>query len=126
VDYDTSVNDFDAIEAYLRAADKQIFEYELGVHGSYRVVKAIHERGVATKIMQTYAWSRGKVFEHNSIYQYQNDIMVNAHQIDLNRSNGDAGGWKIHMAIQKQSAPNLPVDIANSIIESYLKKSFQS
>ena len=121
VDYDAPRVDYERIEAYLRAFDAEIDGYELGVYGSYAVCKAMYERGVTRKIMQTYAWSRGQVFEHNSIYQYQNDIIVNGIGIDRCESNGDAGGWKVGMAI-KPSTPQLPQDVAANIIDSYLKK----
>ncbi|NEW08231.1 DUF1906 domain-containing protein [Paenibacillus sp. SYP-B3998] len=101
VDYDAPSRDFNAIEAYMRAFDKEIDGYELGIYGSYSVVKAMYERGVATKLMQTYAWSRGQKFAPIGIYQYQNDIIVNQIGIDLDESNGDAGGWKLGMAVAK-------------------------
>lgn len=98
VDYDARSKDFDGIEAYMRAASKEIPGYELGVYGSYEVVKAMYERGVTKKIMQTYAWSNGMKFAFNSIFQYKNDIQVNGIGVDLDISNGDAGGWKVASA----------------------------
>lgn len=121
VDYDAKADDYDQIERYLRAFDSEIVGYEVGVYGSYAVCKEMYERGVTRKIMQTYAWSRGKVFEHNSIYQYENDISVNGIGIDRCESNGDAGGWQVGMAI-KPSTPQLSKDVAANIIDSFLKK----
>lgn len=123
VDYDAPSRDFDVIEAYMRAFDKEIDGYELGVYGSYSVVKAMFERGVATKLMQTYAWSNGRIFDKNSIYQYKNDIIVNGIGVDLNTSNGDAGGWNLNM-LNAQTV-SLPENIANNIIDSYLGKAWR-
>ena len=67
--------------------------------------------------MQTYTWSRGKVFEHNSIYQYENDISVNGIGIDRCESNGDAGGWRVGMAIKPAV---LNKEVAANSIDSYL------
>ncbi|TDF98273.1 hypothetical protein [Paenibacillus piri] len=62
----------------------------------------------------------GAVYEHNSIYQFKNDVPENGHRIDHCESNGDAGGWMINMAI-KPTAPALSADLATNIIDSYLK-----
>jgi hypothetical protein len=121
VDYDAQPADYDSIEAYLRAFDAKIDGYELGIYGSYAVCKAMYERGGSIKIMQTYAWSNGKVFDSKSIYQYENDICINGVGIDRCESNGTTGGWKIGMAI-KSSTPQLPQNVASNIIDSYLKK----
>jgi hypothetical protein len=126
VDYDAGPGDYDAIEAYMRAADEQIPGYELGVYGSYRVVEAMRLRGVATKLIQTYAWSRGLRSEYASIYQYENDVEENGISIDRCESNGDAGGWQVGMAIKQIAAPALPASIANNIINSYLSTSWQN
>lgn len=123
VDYDAGLDDYDAIEAYLRAADQQIPGYELGVYGSYIVVEAMRLRGVTTKLMQTSAWSRGQRSEYASLYQYQNDIVVNRIGVDLDESNGDAGGWNLNML---QSQASLPQNIANNIIDSYLDTAWKN
>ncbi|TXK82618.1 glycoside hydrolase domain-containing protein [Paenibacillus sp. N3.4] len=119
VDYDASSVDLNAIEAYMRAFDAEIIGYELGVYGSYSIVKEMFERGVAKKLMQTYAWSRGKKFNPISLYQYQNDTTVNGISIDLNESNGDAGGWRVGVAIQQRA--ELDRGVANTIIQTWIK-----
>ncbi|MDF2934954.1 MAG: hypothetical protein K0Q90_327 [Paenibacillaceae bacterium] len=121
VDYDAQPMDYDRIEAYMRAFDAEIEGYELGIYGSYAVCKGMYERGITQKLMQTYAWSRGQVFPQNSIYQYENDISVNGIGIDRCESNGDAGGWRVGMAI-KPAAPQLDKEVAANIIDSFLKK----
>jgi hypothetical protein len=123
VDYDAPKSDFDFIEAYMRAADQKIAGYELGVYGSYSVVKAMYERGVATKLMQTSAWSRGLKFDPISIYQYEHDITVNGIAIDLDESNGDAGGWKAGMLKPQEPPYLLAAEDANKII-AYLAASY--
>ncbi|SDD97010.1 protein of unknown function [Paenibacillus sp. UNCCL117] len=122
VDYDAPARDYGAIAAYLRAFDAEIVGYELGVYGSYSVVKAMHERGITTKLMQTYAWSRGLRYDPISIYQYKNDVTVNGIGIDYNESNGDAGGWKVGMAIVQQ--PALDPGVAQTVINTWIKKSW--
>lgn len=124
VDYDAPAADYDRVEAYLKAFDGEIHGYELGVYGSYGVCKAMYERNVSQKLMQTYAWSKGQVFAANSIYQYENDISVSGIGIDRCESNGDAGGWKVGMAI-KTKAPQLPQEVAANIIDSFLKKAWE-
>ena len=121
VDYDAQAADYDQIEAYMRAFDAEIDGYELGIYGSYAVCKAMYQCGVTQKLMQTYAWSRGQVFPQNSIYQYENDISVNGIGIDRCESNGDAGGWRVGMAV-KPAAPQLSKEVAANIIDSFLKK----
>jgi hypothetical protein len=103
VDCDAQSSNYDAIEAYLRAADKEIVGYELGVYGSYSVVKEMYERGVCKKLAQTVAWSHGRKYENANFYQSQIDITANGLGIDLDETNGDAGGWKIGMAIKQSN-----------------------
>ncbi|MCZ8513462.1 DUF1906 domain-containing protein [Paenibacillus filicis] len=99
VDYNARENDFNRIEAYMRSADRAIEGYELGVYGSYAVVKAMAERGVTAKLMQTRAWSKQLVFEGNSLYQHDLGqdglgLITNGIRINLCESDGDAGGWR--------------------------------
>ncbi|WP_179232887.1 DUF1906 domain-containing protein [Paenibacillus rigui] len=119
VDTDVNSSHYDAIEAYLQAFDEQITGYELGVYGEYEICKVMRDRGIVSKVWQTYAWSRGAKVEDSNIYQYENDVTENGIGIDRDESNGDAGGWRVGMAI-KNSVPELSAAIANNIIESYL------
>ncbi|CAM3743227.1 DUF1906 domain-containing protein [Cohnella lubricantis] len=93
VDYDAQPKDYDAIEAYLRAAAAEIPGYEAGVYGSYAVVEEMAKRIPGIKCWQTYAWSRGKQSTHANIYQYQNDTRVAGAAVDLNKSFGSEGWW---------------------------------
>ncbi|UUZ86789.1 DUF1906 domain-containing protein [Paenibacillus sp. P26] len=92
VDFDANASHYDAIEAYLREADEQIPGYEFAVYGEYEVCKSMLERGVVKKVWQTYAWSRGAKLDDPNMYQYKNDIVQNGIGIDLDETNGDAGG----------------------------------
>ncbi|SFA83130.1 protein of unknown function [Cohnella sp. OV330] len=93
VDYDAQSKDFDAIEAYLKAAAKQITGYETGVYGSYTVVEEMAKRGACAHFWQTYAWSRGKRSDKANIFQYKIDTTVSGIALDLNESYGNEGWW---------------------------------
>ncbi|MDG0792760.1 DUF1906 domain-containing protein [Cohnella ginsengisoli] len=93
VDYDAQSKDFDAIEAYLKAAAKQIAGYETGVYGSYAVVEEMAKRGACAHFWQTYAWSRGKRSDKANIFQYKIDTTVSGIPLDLNESYGNEGWW---------------------------------
>lgn len=84
VDFDAQSGDFDAIEAYLRAARMQTEEFEIGVYGSYSVVEAMHARGVCKGFWQCVAWSGGKVSAHHTVYQAHWSQTIIGHQVDTN------------------------------------------
>jgi hypothetical protein len=124
VDYDAGPGDYDAIEAYMRAADEQIIGYELGIYGPHAVIKAMFERGVSKKLMQACGWNYAKSdYPNASIYQSKIDIVVNGIRIDLDESNGDAGGWQVGMAIKQ--APALDAGVANTIINTWIKPDWE-
>ncbi|THF78085.1 DUF1906 domain-containing protein [Cohnella fermenti] len=102
VDYDAQPADYDAIEAYLRAAAAQIPGYEAGVYGSYAVIEEMHKRGACPHFWQTYAWSKGKVSSYANIYQYQNGTSVAGVSLDLNRSYGGEGWWNTNTNNQEE------------------------
>lgn len=93
VDYDAQPADYDAIEAYLRAAEEQIPGYAVGVYGSYSVIEEMAHRGAAWHFWQTYAWSRGQRSRAANIYQHKNDISMAGIGVDLNKSFGNEGFW---------------------------------
>lgn len=86
VDYDAQVSELDTIEAYLRAARAQTGPYEIGVYGSYKVVEAMHERGVCKGFWQCVAWSYGKISQHHSVYQAEWNVRIPEanHTVDIN------------------------------------------
>ncbi|MFG0217228.1 glycoside hydrolase domain-containing protein [Brevibacillus porteri] len=61
VDFDAQPKDYVAIEAYLRAAAKEMPGYTVGVYGSHAVLKEMAKRGACKHFWQTYAWSKGKL-----------------------------------------------------------------
>jgi len=93
VDYDAQASDFDAIEAYLKAARAQIPAYRIGVYGSYAVVEEMARRGAAQALWQTYSWSRGRLSSRANIRQYSNDQKLAGMTVDFNESFGGEGWW---------------------------------
>jgi hypothetical protein len=94
VDYDAQPSDYDAIEAYLKAAASKITGYRIGVYGSYAVCEAMSKRGFAF-CWQTYAWSKGKKYVKANVYQYKNGVTLFGITCDLNESYGSEGFWNL-------------------------------
>ncbi|MDU0200176.1 DUF1906 domain-containing protein [Paenibacillus sp. MAH-36] len=117
VDTDVNASQYDAIEAYMRAFDSQIEGYELGAYGEYEACKMLRDRGAVSKVWQTYAWSKGAKMSEPNLYQFENDVRVNDIGIDRDESNGDAGGWKVDMAIRKE-ALSIDPGAVNFIIDA--------
>ena len=105
VDYDAQPKDYNAIEAYLRAAASNIPGYRVGVYGSFSVVEEMARRIPGIHVWQTYAWSRGKRSEHANLYQYQNNVTVAGHIVDLNESFGGEGWWNTRQAEKNAEMP---------------------
>ncbi|WP_340701346.1 DUF1906 domain-containing protein [Brevibacillus borstelensis] len=93
VDYDAQPKDYDVIEAYLRAAAKELAGYLVGVYGSYSVVEEMARRGACSKFWQTYAWSKGRLSLAANLHQYKNGQTLVGHQVDLNDGLGGEGWW---------------------------------
>lgn len=70
VDYNAPAADYDAVEAYLRAARAAVSPYSAGVYGSRAVCDAMSERGAVRYFMQCVAWSNG-MGNACDVYQYQ-------------------------------------------------------
>lgn len=70
-DYDAAIADYDAIEAYLRGARKNIEQYTVGLYGKYALVEEMAKRNACTRFWQCCAWSYGKLSAHANVYQYQ-------------------------------------------------------
>lgn len=106
VDYDAPASQLDNIAAYLRAAQREITGYRLGVYGSYSVINAMAAKFPGIYLWQTRAWSKGKVSELAHVYQREIDVQANGHQIDWNDLlTLDAGLWPVR---QQVSAPKPP------------------
>lgn len=106
VDYDAQPKDYDAIEAYLRAATAELgTSYKTGVYGSYAVVEEMYKRGAADHYWQTYAWSRGHRSAHANVWQYLNGATVAGLTVDLNESYGNEGWWTTKGEVQPMMTP---------------------
>jgi hypothetical protein len=92
-DYDAKPADMNNIEAYLRAADKEMPGYGIGVYGSYYVIEEMFKRGVCKHYWQTVAWSDKKISQHANIFQKAINIQENGITIDDNESYGNEGFW---------------------------------
>lgn len=103
VDYDAQPADYGAIEAYLRAAAKEIPGYLIGVYGSYAVVEEMARRGACQRFWQTYAWSKGQLSKSANLYQYKNGQTLAGHQVDYNDGLGNEGWWDT--AVQRVEKP---------------------
>ncbi|GIP38296.1 hypothetical protein J31TS4_15760 [Paenibacillus sp. J31TS4] len=130
VDYDAPASDFDRIEAYLRAAAKEIPGYAIGVYGSYSVVEAMAARGAVKYFWQTVAWSRGSISSRANVYQRQIDVRANGIGVDWNDLYGEAGLWgqqcDLKMEEEEVGVPKLNPDVARNIIDSYLSPEWYS
>uniref|UniRef100_UPI00037E522B glycoside hydrolase domain-containing protein n=1 Tax=Brevibacillus massiliensis TaxID=1118054 RepID=UPI00037E522B len=93
VDYDAQPADYAAIEAYLRAAAKELPGYAVGVYGSYAVVEEMAKRKACTHYWQTYAWSKGQLSKAANLYQYKNGQTLAGHTVDFNEALGGEGWW---------------------------------
>lgn len=93
VDFDAQPTHYAAIEAYLRAAAKELPGYYVGVYGSYAVVEEMARRGACSHFWQTYAWSKGRLSYAANLYQYKNGQELAGHQVDLNDGLGNEGWW---------------------------------
>jgi Domain of unknown function (DUF1906) len=107
VDFDAQPADFNAIEAYLRAAAKELPGYNVGVYGSYAVVEEMARRGACAHFWQTYAWSKGRLSAATNIYQYKNGQTIAGHAVDFNESFGGEGWWdtnpqKVEKPVEKR------------------------
>lgn len=109
VDYDAQPKDFAAIEAYLRAAAKELPGYFVGVYGSYAVVEEMSRRGACSHFWQTYAWSKGRLSHAANLYQYKNGQQLAGHEVDFNNGLGKEGWWDtnpqtVEKAVDKAAA----------------------
>ncbi|WP_410715787.1 glycoside hydrolase domain-containing protein [Brevibacillus sp. SIMBA_040] len=93
VDYDAQPKDYGAIEAYLRAAAKEVPGYLVGVYGSFAIVEEMAKRGACQRFWQTYAWSKGQLSKAANLYQFNNSQTLAGHAVDFNESYSSGGWW---------------------------------
>ena len=95
-DYDAGGDDFDAIEAYLRAAREQVGEYKVGIYGGSRVIEEMAARGVCEGFWQAYAWAYGIISKHNTVHQCSATQTVAGIPVDRDESFSDDGFWNFN------------------------------
>jgi len=106
VDYDAQPVDYNAIEAYLLAAAKELPGYLVGVYGSYAVIEEMAKRSACQRFWQTYAWSKGKLSKAANLYQYQNGQTLVGHTVDFNDGLGCEGWWDTNpQTVEKSRTP---------------------
>jgi hypothetical protein len=93
VDYDAQLSEWDAIEAYLKAAAAVLPGFQTGVYGSYTVIEEMAKRNACGHFWQTYAWSQGMKSHYANLFQFQNHISVAGLSVNLNESYGNEGWW---------------------------------
>ena len=94
VDFDAQPTQYAAIDAYLRGCADVIGIDRVGVYGSFDVVRHCDQFGTARWLWQTYAWSGGRVYPANDLYQYLNGQTLNGGAVDYNdTSRSDYGQW---------------------------------
>jgi hypothetical protein len=119
VDYDAQPDDYDSIDAYLRAAGSQIPGYKVGVYGSFTVIEAMLSRSAAECGWQTYAWSRGKKSALANIFQHLNGQTLAGVGVDFNESYGNEGWWNTKPV--EELKPKMSLDDAKAVIASLQK-----
>ncbi len=96
-----------AVSNYFHGVADAMTEYQqingdkwyIGVYGGYDVVKYIDGKWGVSYIWQTKAWSEGRIYSGNNIYQYDifindtNEIYLCGHPIDKDSSSGNTGGF---------------------------------
>ena len=98
VDFDADTDqDIAAVQAYFKGVKETMAGsgYYVGVYGSYGVLGKL----CLPYKFQTRAWSRGKIWSDVHLYQSAIDIDLPEKKsfgpVDLVKSNGAAGGWKV-------------------------------
>lgn len=71
VDYNATKSDYNAIEAYIRAAATAVSPYQCGVYGHYAICEEMYLRGATTNLWQCCAWSGKLISPHAYLYQRQ-------------------------------------------------------
>ncbi|MDX5091649.1 DUF1906 domain-containing protein [Lactobacillus crispatus] len=116
VDYDAQSADYTAIEAYLRAAAKELPGYSVGVYGSHAVIEEMARRGACKHFWQTYAWSRGKLAKATNIYQYKNRQELAGHTVDFNDALGSEGWWNTNPPAVEKPVNKFDKESAEEVI----------
>jgi len=73
VDYNAPVGDYSLIEAYLRAARRQIGNYRLGLYAPSAVIREYGK--IADWCWRTYAWNTGGAIDTDAYQTHYQDLM---------------------------------------------------
>ncbi|WP_445487433.1 glycoside hydrolase domain-containing protein [Niallia sp. 03133] len=111
VDFDASFYQLKSVLQYFSEIQRIVKNYKIGIYGSYKVVNAVKDAGLADFYWQTYAWSRGQVADFIHMYQCENNIRTAGVTIDRNNIIKSPGHWK------KETAKE-------AVIESISKKTY--
>ena len=94
VDYDAQASDMDAILNYFLGVRNGIERsYQVGVYGSYSVLKTLFQHQAVDYFWQTTSWSRGNVANFIDILQYQHNTTLSGIQVDYDYFSSSAGSW---------------------------------
>jgi len=113
VDYDAKPDDYDKIEAYLRAAQDELPGYHVGVYGHFGVIEEMARRGACRYFWQTYAWSGGKKSNRAHLWQYKNNVTLAGHAVDCNECYDDSIFWGASSGEEKPLSTNEIIVIVN-------------
>ncbi len=99
VDYNPSESDYPLLEKYMKAVYVKMTEadlkYDIGLYGSYDVVKHFDGRFGIKYLWQTRAWSKGDIYDGAAIVQMRNDMQIDSMVVDENMAIKNYGGFKI-------------------------------
>lgn len=85
IDFDVKINQFQAVEDYLRGVSSILGIKRTGVYGDYSVIELSESKGLAEYYWQTCGWSEKKIHPKAHLYQYGINKNLNG-PIDINNS----------------------------------------
>ena len=114
VDIDTSP---ESVYDYFRGVASKMPLGQIGVYGSYRVVKGLKEAGLVTWLWQTYAWSDGQWYAGRHVEQYLNTQKLAGGDVDFNRNKAtDFGQW-FHVSVGGNTPAPEPAPVNPARVE---------
>ncbi|WEK53308.1 MAG: DUF1906 domain-containing protein [Candidatus Cohnella colombiensis] len=117
VDYDAKAADYDSFEAYLRAAQRELPGYHVGIYGHYGVIEEMAKRGACKYFWQTYAWSNGKKSDKAHLYQYKNDTKLGGVAVDFNEAYTEEVFWGSGVSVDSSDVPLITAIVYGKKIE---------
>lgn len=103
VDFDvTKESQYAAIQEFFIGVKKGLAGvYKVGIYGEYELMVWAAKNGIAERFFQTYAWSGGKSYSNNHVFQYQNSFNLKGYEIDLCRTYNLADMWSYQVKEEK-------------------------